>query len=182
MIWQVSILNEHIVRVSNNVLSSFNIAGGTNVNARKQSEAQLMVHLGIVRQLIATREAKLFADMPLNPSQFGVLNHFTHNPKRSWTVTELVNVMEMNQPGITKIVTVLVDKELLESISDSQDKRRRHLKITDKGLILCQEIMNALLPNISHVFESWEDDELEEMKGHIHKLMRWLDDNRDSFA
>ena len=138
-----------------------------------------MVHLGIIRQLMATREATLFANAPLNPSQFGVLNHFTNKPKRSWTVTELAEVMEMNQPGITKIVSVLLGQELLESVSNKDDKRRRHLKITVQGLKLCDEIIGSLLPDISHIFGSWEDGEISQMHEQMDKLMHWLDKHRD---
>ncbi|WP_295895609.1 MarR family transcriptional regulator [uncultured Vibrio sp.] len=149
---------------------------------REQGEAKLIVQLGIVRQLMATREAKLFSKLPLNSSQFGVLNHFTHNPERSWTVTELADVMEMNQPGITKIISVLLEKNLLESISDREDKRRRYLKITSSGLNVAKEILSSLMPDVSHVFSSWQDEELAQMQGNVEKLMRWLDDNRDNFA
>ncbi|PMJ90740.1 MarR family winged helix-turn-helix transcriptional regulator [Vibrio sp. 10N.261.55.A7] len=149
---------------------------------RRLTEAKLIVQLGIVRQLMATREAKLFSKLPLNSSQFGVLNHFTHNPDRSWTVTELADVMEMNQPGITKIISVLLDKNLLESISDSQDKRRRYLKITTQGQTVTKDIMSALMPDVSHVFSNWQDDELMQLQGNMEKLMRWLDENRDDFA
>ncbi|WP_026340213.1 MarR family winged helix-turn-helix transcriptional regulator [Amphritea japonica] len=149
------------------------------MNSREQTEVGLMVQLGIIRQLMATREAKLFANVSLNPSQFGVLNHFTHNPERSWTVTELAGVMEMNQPGITKVVTVLLDKKLLESGADKEDKRRRYLKITPQGLKLCDEILGSLLPDISHIFESWEDGEISQMHQQMEKLMRWLDEHRE---
>jgi len=149
------------------------------LKTRQQTEVQLMVHLGIIRQLMATREAKLFENMPLNPSQFGVLNHFSHAPKRSWTVTELATVMEMNQPGITKIVSVLLTKKLLESISDSDDKRRRHLKITVLGIKLCDEVLSSLLPDISYIFGNKDDDEILQMQAHIEQLMHWLDEHRD---
>ncbi len=138
-----------------------------------------MVKLGIVRQLMSTREAKLFANAQLTPSQFGVLNHFTHNPRRSWTVTELAEVMEMNQPGITKIITVLLGQNLLLSIPDATDKRRRYLKITDQGLKLCGDTLESLLPDISHVFSDWDNDSLAQMHQHMETLMRWLDEHRD---
>lgn len=149
------------------------------MNNRQQTEARLIVQLGIIRQLMTTREAKLFARVELNPSQFAVLNHFTHNPNRSWTVTDLAEVMEMNQPGITKIVTVLLDKALLQAVVDKEDKRRKHLKITLQGISLCQQIMLSLLPDISHIFSEWQDDELTLMKEKTEKLMRWLDSHRD---
>lgn len=149
------------------------------MSSRKETEVELMVSLGIVRQLMASREAKLFVDLSLNPSQFGVLNHFTHDPKRSWTVTELAGVMEMNQPGITKIVTVLIDRGLLRSEFDKDDKRRRYLKISAQGMRLCDDIISSLGPDISHVFVDWDNAELSQMHQHMEKLMRWLDEHRD---
>ncbi len=146
---------------------------------RAQTEVRVVVLLGIVRQLMATREAKLFAGISLSPSQFGVLNHFTHKPKRSWTVTELAEVMEMNQPGITKIVNTLLDRGLLKARTDTEDKRRRHLQISNQGLTLCEEIVGALMPDISHTLASWEDAELSQMHQHMEKLMHWLDEHRD---
>lgn len=146
---------------------------------REQTEVRLMVLLGIIRQLIATREAKLFAGVELNPSQFGVLNHFTHSPERTWTVTSLAEVMEMNQPGITKIVTVLLDRKLLESRSDAADSRRRNLKITANGLELCESIMKSLLPDVSYIFKNWEDADLTKLEDYMEKLMHWLDSHRD---
>ncbi|WP_432473052.1 MarR family winged helix-turn-helix transcriptional regulator [Amphritea sp. HPY] len=149
------------------------------MNNRKETEVRLMVLLGIIRQLMASREAKLFADLSLNPSQFGVLNHFTHDPQRSWTVTELAEVMEMNQPGITKIVTVLLAKGLLLSQSDADDKRRRYLNISPQGLRMCSDIFDALGPDISYLFDGWENAELSKMQQQLDKLMRWLDEHRD---
>ncbi|MCW8943728.1 MAG: MarR family winged helix-turn-helix transcriptional regulator [Sedimenticola sp.] len=146
---------------------------------RKQTEVRLMVLLGIVRQLITTREAKLFAGLELNPSQFGVLNHFTHSPEQTWTVTSLAKVMEMNQPGITKIVTVLLDKGLLESRADAADGRRRYLKITAQGLTLCKSIIKSLMPDVSYIFEDWEDVDLTKLEEKMEKLMHWLDTHRD---
>ncbi|SIS80496.1 MarR family winged helix-turn-helix transcriptional regulator [Neptunomonas antarctica] len=146
---------------------------------RIQTEVRVTVLLGIVRQLMATREAKLFAGRSLNPSQFGVLNHFTHHPKRSWTVTDLAQVMEMNQPGITKIVNTLLDRGLLKAHSDTEDKRRRHLLITNQGLKLCDETLTALLPDIAHTLGSWDDSELSQLHQHMEKLMHWLDEHRD---
>lgn len=148
------------------------------MSERHQTEARVMLLLGIINQLLTTRYGKLFKDKPLSQSQFGVLNHFSHAPEKSWLVSDLSNVMEMNQPGITKIVTVLLDKELVESTPDEDDKRKRHLKITAKGLQLCQDMIQSLLPDVSLTFADWADDDLTQMHGFIEKLMHWLDENR----
>jgi len=149
------------------------------LNTRQQTEMRVMVVLGIVQQLLATRQSKLFSHLELTLSQFGVLNHFNHKPKQSLLVTELAEVMEMNQPGITKIVTVLLNKGLLDAETDKEDRRKRHLKITQKGLKTCGNIMTSLAPDISHCFASWNNDDLSQMHEHMEILMKWLDGHRD---
>ena len=146
---------------------------------RQQTEMRLMVLLGIIKQLTTTRQSKLFSALDLTLPQFSLMVHFTHAPERSWTVTELAEVMEMNQPGITKIVNVLLEKGLLTSEPDKIDRRKRHLKITDHGLNSCKNTMTSLVPDISHIFGDWQDEELLEMQLHLEKLMSWLDNHRD---
>ncbi len=64
------------------------------MNQRQQTEARLMVVLNIIQQLLNSRQKTLFSHQELTTTQFGLLNHFTHNPERSWMVTELAEVME----------------------------------------------------------------------------------------
>jgi len=149
------------------------------VDKRQQNEVRVMLLFGIIQQLMTTRQGKLFADKELTPSQFALLTHFTHTPERSWTITELAGVMEMNQPGITKIASVLLDKRLLESVADKRDKRKRHLKITPQGLQLSQDTIHSLLPDVQQLLEAWDDNELDQMKTHLEKVMEWLDQHRD---
>jgi hypothetical protein len=63
---------------------------------REQTQVRMTVLLGIIQQLMTTRQNRQFEGKELTLSQFGLLNHFTHVPDRSWTITDLANVMEMN--------------------------------------------------------------------------------------
>jgi len=148
------------------------------LNPREQTQVRMTVLLGIIQQLMTTRQNRLFEGKKLTLSQFGVLNHFTHEPDRSWTVTDLAQVMEMNQPGITKIVTLLINQGLLSSTPDLVDKRKRFLQITRKGKLLCDATFRSLLPEISQVFGEWDDRSLKQFHHHLEKLMGWLDSNR----
>ena len=148
------------------------------LNSREQTEVRMTVLLGIIQQLMTTRQNRLFAGRELSLSQFALLNHFTHEPERSWTVTELAEVMEMNQPGITKIVTLLLDKGLLKSTPDKTDKRKRYLTISKKGLTVCNETFQSLLPDISQVFSEWDEKSLKQFHKQLEKLMLWLDKHR----
>ncbi|MBV1883010.1 MAG: MarR family transcriptional regulator [Pseudomonadales bacterium] len=145
---------------------------------RQDSEARVMIVLGIINQLLTTRYSRVFKGLPLNQSQFGVLNHFTHTPDKSWLVSDLANVMEINQPGITKIVAVLIDKGLLASTTGQGDKRKRNLKITKKGLSVCEKMVQSLLPDISLTLSDWSNRDLTHFQSDLEKLMGWLDENR----
>ena len=147
---------------------------------RVQLEIRTIVLLGIIGQLQTTREEKLFAGLEINRSQFAVLNHFTHTPERSWTVSELAEVMEMNQPGITKIVQHLLTKKMLATHVDQQDSRKKQLKITPAGLQYCGQTLSLLLPDIQQIFAGWDDSTLIGLQTHLEKLKDWLDDNRDT--
>ena len=78
-------------------------------------------------------------------------------PDRSLLVSDLANMIEMNQPCITKIVIVLVEENLLESTVDANDKRKRYLKITQQVLSVCQNMIQSLLLDISFTFADWDN-------------------------
>jgi DNA-binding MarR family transcriptional regulator len=145
---------------------------------RQQNEQRLMIVTGIIQQLMHTRTHKLFKNFTISTSEFSLLSHFSHKPERSWIISELVEVMEMNQPGITKLVASLSEKSALSAKIDEFDKRKRHLTITQKGLQLYNDIMQKLQPDISLCFADWQDKELQQMLKHSEKLMEWLDENR----
>tara|TARA_R110001583_G_scaffold157548_1_gene309480 strand:- start:2549 stop:2998 length:450 start_codon:yes stop_codon:yes gene_type:complete len=148
------------------------------MNSRQQNEQRLMIVTGIIQQLMHTRTQKLFKNFTISTSEFSLLCHLSHNPERSWIISELVEVMEMNQPGITKLVASLCNKSAINVAVDEFDKRKRHLTITPKGLQLCNEIMQKLQPDISLCFADWQDIELQKMLKNSEKLMKWLDENR----
>lgn len=84
----------------------------------------------------------------------------------------------MNQPGITKIFTLLLDKSLLKSTLDRTDRRKLYLTISKKALALCNETLQSLLPDISLVFSEWDDRSLKQFHQQLEKLMLWLDKHR----
>lgn len=147
---------------------------------RVQLEIWTTVLLGIVGQLQTTRQEKLFSKLEINRSQFTVLHHFSHTPERSWTVSELAAVMEMNQPGITKIVQRLVAKKMLVAHADARDSRKKQLEITQSGLEFCNQTLLLLLPDVQQIFADWDDSALIDLEAHLGKLKDWLDNNRDT--
>ncbi len=146
---------------------------------RQKLEIELTTVLSIIRQLLATRERKQFSKVDLNPSQFHLLHHFLAQPNRSWTVTELSLAMEMNQSGLTKILSVMLEKDLLTVTRGDNDKRLKKYEITTTGRDTVLTIGKALMPDISNMFQQLSDHEIRSTSKNLKKLLNWLDNQRD---
>lgn len=147
---------------------------------RAAVEFRVMVLFGIIQQLMDTRANKLFATLDLSRSQFSVLLHFSHNPERHWTVTALAQVMEMNQPGVTKVVKKLLEKGLLKTYPNEEDSRVKLLGITGKGLRYLDKASQQFRPRVAAIFQNWSDQELQQLRTLLEKHKDWLDDNRET--
>ncbi|MGF1769591.1 MarR family winged helix-turn-helix transcriptional regulator [Enterovibrio makurazakiensis] len=140
---------------------------------------KLMISLGIVHQLTDAWLSKALEPCGLNQSQFNLLNHFSHQPEREQTISQLAQVMQMNQPGLTKVVNKLADQGLVDVRKDDEDGRKKWIKINANGLARVQSAFNSFLPNIDQCFDQWDDDEMRQMLQHTDKLKTWLDNNRE---
>ncbi|MDD1793916.1 MarR family winged helix-turn-helix transcriptional regulator [Enterovibrio sp. ZSDZ42] len=140
---------------------------------------KLMISLGIVHQLTDTWLSKALEPCGLNQSQFNLLNHFSHQPEREQTISQLAQVMQMNQPGLTKVVNKLAEQGLVDVRKDDEDGRKKWIKINANGLARVQSAFKSFLPNIDQCFDQWDDDEMRQMLQHTDKLKTWLDNNRE---
>lgn len=145
---------------------------------RNEIEFEVMVLLGIIKQLMTTQQTRLLKKHAISLSQYSLLTHFYRHPDKLWTITRLSSVMEINQPGITKICNYLLERELIHSHIDKHDRRVRYMTITKQGINLYEQLSKLLQPFIHEVFNSWEAEELDSFKAHLQKLMKWLDQHR----
>lgn len=139
---------------------------------------KLMKSLEIINQLSTSKITKALQPLNLSYSQFSLLNHFSNNPEQEATVSQLANSMQMNQPGITKIVNKLTEMDLVDIRKDSQDARKKWIKINQMGLEKLSQAQSDVMNDITDCFTHWELDELEDMLQHASKLQVWFDSNR----
>jgi DNA-binding MarR family transcriptional regulator len=152
---------------------------GKKMSHRTGLEYRSTILLGIIQQLQTTRQTEMLKAFDITRSQFSVLTHLAMHPERRCTISGLAEVMEINQPGITKIVKKLVDKALVEVIEDEQDKRKKHLVINQQGLSFVSQCQNAIQPDNAECYKSWSDNELHAFLASLDKLKNWLDDHRN---
>ncbi len=147
---------------------------------RGELEARVSILFGIIQQLQETRRAKLFAKIDLSHSQIALLSHFRNNPTKRATITDLARVMEMNQPGMTKVVKHLAAKGCLSIEPDDVDSRRKWVSMTEEGLSTITKLLIAAAPEMAKVYQSWSDEELEQLRALLDKHKNWLDENRET--
>jgi DNA-binding MarR family transcriptional regulator len=111
-------------------------------------------------------------------SQFALLNHLVRSPKDTHTINELTEAMEINQPGVSKIVQKLSETELVQVTTNQYDSRRRDVKITQQGREKVIEVGLGILPDVSSWFQDWEVKDLETFVGYLGRLAQWLDQHR----
>ncbi|MEZ8082168.1 MarR family winged helix-turn-helix transcriptional regulator [Enterovibrio norvegicus] len=140
---------------------------------------KLMISLGIVHQLTDAWLSKALEPCGLNQSQFNLLNHFSHQPEREQTISQLAQVMQMNQPGLTKVVNKLADQGLVDIRKDDADGRKKWIKINEEGLSKVQAAFMRFLPVMDQCFDQWDSEDMRQMLQHTDTLKNWLDTHRD---
>lgn len=134
--------------------------------------------LGIVTQLYESRMGQHLGKQNINYSQFALLNHLARHQHLSETISDLVKVMEMNQPGVTKAVQKLTRIGLVETYKDESDGRKKYVRITPAGQEQIGRAMAAIGPDVVRWFEDWSAEEMDQFISHLERLSWWLDENR----
>lgn len=140
---------------------------------------KIFISLGIINQLTTTFLSKKLAEHGLNSSQFDLLTHLMRHSDKPQTVSQLAQVMQMNQPGVTKVVNKLHQMAFIDIEKDEQDGRKKWVSINPTGLEKVQGAYQSFAPYMVKAFEDWGLEEMKLANEKIDKLMHWLDNNRD---
>lgn len=132
--------------------------------------------LGLLVKSVHTAEQNLSAlinraltRMGINRSQLTILARFSIQPNKSQTITSLVAAEGMNQPAVTKIVSVLLDKNWLIAEADQRDARKKSLKITSEGMGVVMKAYGLLTPAIDDAFDGLSDEEIDQLQQLLEK-------------
>lgn len=76
----------------------------------------------------------------LNPEQYEALLAIKAFPGRSLTISQLSERLQIKHHSAVHIVDRLVDRKLIRRQPGEQDRRERHVELTDKGEKLIEEL------------------------------------------
>ena len=139
-------------------------------------ESDIGLLMAIASQLFTTRVATIVGQAQLTYTQFSLLNHLAGQAEA--TISEIAAAMEINQPGVSKVVQKLVEVDLIEVNQDPDDSRRRRVSITSAGRARLAESQRLLEEDGAGWFADWEAAERVEFRDHLATLVGWLDANR----
>ena len=134
--------------------------------------------LGIVTQLFESRMGQHLGKHDLTYSQFALLNHLARHQHLNEAISDLVKVMEMNQPGVTKAVQKLTRMGLVETHKDENDGRKKYVRITPAGQEQIGRAMADIGPDVVRWFQDWSPEEMDRFIDHLERISWWLDGNR----
>jgi len=132
--------------------------------------------LAIASQLFTTRVGQVVGGTDLTYTQFTLLSHLDAHPESS--ISELAAAMEINQPGVSKVVQRLSEMGLVAVAADREDSRRRRVSLATPGLDALARTRAALAEDGAAWFADWERDDLVSFRDQLATLVSWLDANR----
>ena len=129
-----------------------------------------LVTFAICYQHLSDRINRTLEPLQLNMTQLSILSHFSWQPERSHTISELTKVMEMNQPAVTKAVKSMVNKGWIRREADPDDARVTHLFVNENGLHQLAKARELCFPLISDAFTGFDNAELDQLQVSLAKL------------
>ena len=138
----------------------------------------LFNEIGIINQLSTARFARVLAP-DLNPSEFGVLNHFARLGDGK-TPTYLAKAFQMTKPSMTAILAKLERKGYVSITGSQEDRRRKIVTLTEAGRSARDRGIEAMAPLAAIVLESQDISSLQGLLPQLQALREFLDQERNA--
>jgi DNA-binding MarR family transcriptional regulator len=135
--------------------------------------------IGIIDQLTSTEANRALKPLGLQLPHFVLLNHFSHRPEESKTVTGVARALQQPQPGVTKNVQRLVAEGWLRERVHGDDARSKLLVLTPAGLAKHRAAVAALMPGLARAFADWTEKDQRTLFALLDRLKLWFDADRD---
>ncbi len=96
--------------------------------------------------------------------------------KHPQTASELATVTGLANSSLTVMLKRLEEEqELIESVQDAEDKRKKLFDLTPKGLAQ-EKIGNEVSNKLSDIFyDGFEDNEIEQLEGYLKRILNNLE-------
>ncbi|HJC91179.1 MAG TPA: MarR family transcriptional regulator [Candidatus Mediterraneibacter excrementigallinarum] len=109
-----------------------------------------------------------------------IIAFLKNNPQKD-TAADIVELRMLSKGAVSKGVEALIQKELIRRYPDAEDRRRLHLKLTDRSEPILTDIERAQTEFWNTVFKGFSEEELEiheRLKTHMFENVRDAEERR----
>lgn len=124
--------------------------------------------IGALKKILPQADKSFRAD-PFTCLRVHVLEYISTN--KNTGMNELAQFLGITPPSATSIVSKLVRAELIERVSDKDDRRKVLLKVTPKGKKMLEKGMCLIEKHMGSIFSVLNDNELDQLIRLIQKLV-----------
>lgn len=141
----------------------------------------LLTRFGITSQLYTSAMETRLARHGLTLAQLSVLSHLARAGKggaQALRVTQIAQAVEVNQPGVTKMLSKFEGAGWVRFQSSESDRRARAAAITSAGLAHLAQVRQALFPELGQFLAGWEEQDRLRLTADLQRLGTFLETQR----
>ncbi len=126
----------------------------------------------------------VYLKVGLTTQQWLILLHLSGNPNlpffkrekhvKDLMASELAESLNVSRANITNLINVLLDKKLIKQFEDGQDRRKKRLRLTKKGMALIDKTQPSRLGVIHFLTEGFSKEEKETFLQFLEQCMNKL--------
>lgn len=145
--------------------------GDYRMKSKKELLMDMLVVLGKVEHKASLRADKDLSPFGLSRSQFSALVHLSQmNPGAEVPISSLIEILNMNQPGVTKVVKSLLELGYVITTDSDDDKRVKLLRLTPLGRETCNQTFASLGESLTEIYKSWSKSDITSLTELLKKL------------
>lgn len=120
--------------------------------------------------------ARQVAPFGLGLEQSSILFLLNTCKNNDFTIDDLANIMLKDKTTISRQISILEKKGLINKILKTNDKRIKFIKLTESGKEKIQQLKNKNIDNnnIESVFNTLDANEKKNLENILHKLLQAL--------
>lgn len=107
-------------------------------------------------------------------SQFKMLMALHHTPEGTATLKELESFFGVAQSTAAGIAARLEKKNLVSSFSDPKDKRVKHIRLTDSGIAICENVIECITETERRLLSGLTSEEQEQLNRLLQKVFNTM--------
>ena len=128
-----------------------------------------------IHDIMEKNANNVLREQDLTISQSGVLVLLDEKEEKTASFKELEKDFGVSQPTMAGILSRLVQKDFVEVLTDSEDKRIRKAHLTQKGADKCKEGYKHMNSAEEQLLKSLTDDEKKEFNRLLLKVRKSFD-------